>query len=873
MEKMGLNQIREEFLSFFESKGHLRRESFSLVPENDKSLLLINAGMAPLKPYFAGLETPPSNRMTTCQKCIRTADIENVGYTDRHGTFFEMMGNFSFGDYFKKEAIEWSWEFATEVLKLPAEKIWPSIYEDDDDAYDLWHKMIGVPEDRIVRLGKDDNFWEIGTGPCGPCSELYFDRGEEHGCGNPDCKPGCDCDRYVEFWNLVFTQFNKEEDGSYTNLPHPNIDTGLGLERIACIMQDTKSIFDVDTIQFILNQIVLLSGVEYEKSKSPADVSIRIITDHLRSMTFLIGDGVLPGNEGRNYVLRRLIRRAAMHGRKLGIEGSFLADLTGKVVDVSGKAYPELEKRRVMIHRIVNAEEQKFASTIDQGLKIIDEYIADMVVSDAKMLDGTKAFKLHDTYGFPIDLTSEILEEKGYLVDIDGFKTEMEAQKLRSRNEQEMEGAGWEKDSEEPSFSDETKFLGYETNEASAKILAMASNSGIIGFAGEGEKCEIILDQTPFYAESGGQVSDDGIIFNENGGVARVDSVKKVNKTFLHSALIKKGVFNVGEKVDAMITNPHRNMTAANHSATHLLHKALQEVLGEHVKQSGSYVDRNGLRFDFSHYRAMSADEIQQVEELVNDKIKHFLPVITQVMGIEEARKQSATALFNDKYDDTVRIVSIGDYSKEFCGGTHVANSGQIGAFKIMSESGIASGIRRIEAVTGQGILAHYINDEIVISDVSGAIKANKDLLVDRASTLMDENKALKKELDELKKAEMGKDIDSLVDDAQIINGTKLITKKFEDYDINDLRNLSDQIKASNKGIAMVFATVNGEKVSFLVSLTDDLVSNGMHAGKMIKEIAATAGGGGGGKADMAQAGAKDASKISAAFEKAAELI
>ncbi len=874
MEKIGLNTIRESFLSFFESKGHFRRESFSLVPEKDKSLLLINAGMAPLKPYFAGIETPPSKRMTTCQKCIRTGDIENVGYTDRHGTFFEMLGNFSFGDYFKKDAITWAWEFSTEVLNLPKEKLWATVYENDDEAYKLWNEMVGIPEERIVRLGKDDNFWEIGTGgPCGPCSELYFDRGEEHGCGSPDCKPGCECDRYVEYWNLVFTQFNKEEDGSYSDLPHPNIDTGLGLERIACIMQDTNSIFDVDTIQFILNKIVNVSGVEYNSSKSPTDVSIRIITDHLRSMTFMISDGVLPGNEGRDYVLRRLIRRAALHGRKLGIVGPFLAELTGAVIDVSGKAYPDLEKRRVMINRVVKAEEDKFAATIDQGMKIIDEYIEEMVSAGSKVLDGAKAFKLHDTYGFPIDLTGEILEEKGYSVDTEGFKSEMEEQKKRSRTEGEMEGAGWKKDKDDNLISGETEFLGYDTTSAEAHVISIIKDEVAVKTAVEGDKCNLILDRTPFYAESGGQCGDDGYIYNEDGCILQINDVKKVGKAFVHIATVKQGEIKVGDRVDAMVTNPHRNMTASNHSATHLLHKALQEVLGDHVKQAGSYVTKDSLRFDFSHYQAMTDEELLAVEDMVNDKIRHFLPVNTRVMDIEDAKKEGAMALFDDKYGDKVRIVSIGEFSMEFCGGTHVTNSGQIGAFKIISESGVASGVRRIEAVTGQAILNLYVQDENIINSVANILKAKRDLIVDRANNLVSENKTLKKEIDELKKAEMGKGLDSLIDEAKEINGIKLITKQFEDMQINDLRELSDQIKASNKGVAMVFAAINGGKVTFLVSLTDDLVEGGLHAGKMIKEIAAAAGGGGGGKADMAQAGAKDPSKVSDAFAKAEELI
>lgn len=874
MEKIGLNKLREDFLSFFESKGHFRRESFSLIPESDKSLLLINAGMAPLKPYFAGLKTPPSTKMTTCQKCIRTGDIENVGYTDRHGTFFEMLGNFSFGDYFKEDAIRWGWEFATEVLKMPEEKLWVTIYQDDEEAHDLWHDMIGLTEDKIVRLGKEDNFWEIGTGPCGPCSEIYFDRGEEHGCGSPDCKPGCECDRYVEFWNLVFTQFNREEDGTYTDLPHPNIDTGLGLERLACIMQETNSIFDIDTIQSVLNQVVNVSGVEYKGGKAPEDVSIRIITDHLRSMTFMISDGILPGNEGRDYVLRRLIRRAALHGRKLGIEGPFLSSLCGRVIDVSGSAYPALEKNRIMITKVVNAEEEKFAATIGQGMNIIDEYLAELAASGSRTLDGAKAFKLHDTYGFPIDLTKEILAENDFTVDEEGFAHEMKLQKERSRTEQEMEGAGWKEKAENFALQGETVFTGYDKLTDVSEIMSIHTTEfEEMNIAGEGDKCYFILDRTPFYAESGGQVGDNGYIYSENGGIAVVEDVKKFNSIFAHLVRIEKGQFRIGDKTDAMVNAPYRNMTAANHSATHMLQKALQEVLGDHVKQSGSYVDRYGLRFDFTHYQAMTDEEIAKTEEIVNDKIRHFIPVTTKVMNIEDAQKEGAMALFDDKYGDTVRVVAIGEFSREFCGGTHVSNAGEIGAFKITAESGVASGVRRIEAITGQNILAQYKENQKLIADVAAALKANKDVLTEKAAALAEENKALKKELQELKKAEMSKGADSLVSEAKDINGVKLVTKQFEDYSINDLRTLSDDIKASNKGVAMVFAAVSGGKVTFLVSLTDDLVESGMHAGKMIKEIAAAAGGGGGGKADMAQAGAKNPSKIADAFAKAEEIL
>lgn len=872
MEKLGLNKIRELFLSFYESKGHYRRQSFPLIPEKDKSLLLINSGMAPLKPYFSGLETPPSKRMTTCQKCIRTGDIENVGHTSRHGTFFEMLGSFSFGDYFKEQSLTWGWEFITQVLKMPTDKLWATVYENDDQAYDIWKDVIGMPEERIVRLGKDDNFWEIGTGPCGPCSEIYFDRGEKYGCGDPDCKPGCDCDRYVEFWNHVFTQFSKDDEGNYTDLTHPNIDTGMGIERLACIMQGVDSIFDVDTIQYILKEVVRVSGVEYKDGEAETDVSIRIITDHLRSMTFMIGDGITPGNEGREYVLRRLIRRAARHGRILGIEGQFLSKLCGKVIDVSAGAYPELEKRRIMIQKVVAAEEDRFAATIDQGMKIINGYIDELRQDGKTVLDGRKAFKLHDTYGFPIDLTREILEESGYAVDTEGFESAMAEQKDRSHVEQDMEGAGWDEASADFMTDEETVFTGYDTLVDHSVVKAILCDNKPVSSVKEGDNCVVVLDRTPFYAESGGQASDTGYIYNDNCKVEITD-VKKMNKVFTHKATILSGELRTGDTVEAMPLAVARNRTSANHTATHMLQKALQEVLGDHVKQSGSSVTKDGLRFDFNHFQAMTADEINRVEDTVNNKISHFIDVTTDVMSAEEAFETGAMALFGEKYGDTVRVVSIGDYSKELCGGTHVRNSGQIGAFKILSESGVASGVRRIEAVTGLGILEKYNEDEAIINDTAAAVKSKRDMLAEKSAALMDEVKALKKEIEELKKAEMNKGLDNLIDEAREINGRRLLTKQFDDYNINDLRALSDTIKAENKNVAMVFAAVSGGKVTFLVSLTDDLVQDGLHAGKMIKEIAAAAGGGGGGKADMAQAGAKDPGRVQDAFDKAAELL
>lgn len=872
MEKMGLNRIREEFLSYFAGKGHFRRESFSLIPENDKSLLLINAGMAPLKPYFAGLETPPGKRMTTCQKCIRTGDIDNVGHTDRHGTFFEMLGNFSFGDYFKKEAIQWSWDFSTNVLKLPAEKLWVTIYDGDEEARTLWRDMIGVPEEKIVALGKEDNFWEIGTGgPCGPCSEIYYDRGEEHGCGSPDCKPGCECDRYVEYWNLVFTQFNKEEDGTYTDLPHPNIDTGMGLERIACIMQDTSSIFDVDTIQYILKEVARVSGIKYQQGKVPTDVSMRIITDHLRSMTFMISDGILPGNEGREYVLRRLIRRAARHGRILGIEGSFLAALSEKVIDISGNAYPNLEKQRTFIRKVIGAEEEKFAATIDQGMKIIEDYIEEMKAAGDTVLDGEKAFKLHDTYGFPIDLTEEILEESGFTVDKEGFAAAMDEQKKRSQQQQEMEGAGWEEAAAEFVFEGETEFVGYDQVGCESTIKAILIDQEAQDSIGEGQEGILVLDRTPFYAEMGGQASDVGLIYNDDGN-ALVEHVGKLQNVFTHRIRMRQGTLRVGDSVYSGFYEVQRNRTAANHTATHLLHKALQEVLGEHVKQAGSSVTQDGLRFDFSHYQAMTREEIAKVEDIVNNKIAHFIDVTTEEMPLKEAFKQGVTGLFGEKYGDVVRVVSVGDYSRELCGGTHVKNSGQIGAFRILSESGVASGVRRIEAITGQGILEHYVESESLLGSLTDAMKANRETVMDKASSIIDEIRSLKKEIAAQKQEKMAGSVGTLIDQGKEIGGVRLICQRYDDFGVDDLRKIADSVRSKEKNVIMVFAAVHKGKVNFMVSVSDDLTDR-FHAGKMIKEIAKVAGGGGGGKANMAMAGARNADKVDEALAKAEEIL
>ena len=871
MEKLGLNEIRKLFRDFYVSKGHYASKSASLIPQDDKSLLIINSGMAPLKKYFAGAETPPSKRMTTCQKCIRTGDIDNVGITARHGTFFEMLGNFSFGDYFKKESLSWGLEFMTQCLKMPFDKIWATVYQDDDEAVEIW-KSLGMPEERIVRLGKEDNFWEIGLGPCGPCSELYFDRGPEYGCGKESCRPGCDCDRYLEFWNHVFTQFSKEEDGTYTPLEHPNIDTGMGLERMACIMQGVDSIFDIDTIRHILDGVVAKSGVEYKDGQAPSDISIRIITDHLRSITFMIADGIMPSNEGRGYVLRRLLRRAARHGRLLSIRGAFLAELSDKVIEVSGEAYPELVEKKDYIQKIISVEEDKFAATIDQGENIIAQYIEELKKDGKTVLDGEKAFKLYDTYGFPLELTEEILAENDMSADTQGFAEKMRCQKEQGRRcRKNTECEAW-KENKNLVDVPETEFTGYDTASDTARVLAIIDENGVLQEASAEQNVRIFLDKTPFYPEGGGQVADNGIMSTETGE-GYIFSVEKNDGIIAHCCEMTEGVIRVGDEVKCSVDAVKRNCTARNHTATHLLQKALREIIGAHVQQAGSSVNENMLRFDFSHFEAVTKEQLEKIQDRVNEKINEFLPVTCEEMSMENAKKSGAMALFGEKYKSTVRVVSAGQWSRELCGGIHVKNTGEIGAFKIISESGIASGVRRIEAVTGTGVLSESLKSDRILEAAAEVLKDNKSNLIERMIAAAEELKTLKKEREEMKKAAMGGEADSLIAGALCINGINLITREFDGYNINDLRSLSDDIKASEKNTCMVFATKNGEKVTFLVSLTDDVVERGYNAGKMIKDIAAAAGGGGGGKADMAQAGAKDASKIKDAFEVAKNLL
>lgn len=874
MEKLGLNEIRELFLSFYsEKKEHYRHESFSLVPPpGDKSLLIINSGMAPLKPYFAGTEVPPAKRMTTCQKCIRTGDIENVGYTARHGTFFEMLGSFSFGDYFKVESLKWGWEFITQVLKMPEDKIWATIYEDDDEAFEIWKNVIGLDPNKIVRLGKDDNFWEIGLGPCGPCSEIYFDRGEEYGCGSPDCKPGCDCDRYLEFWNHVFTQFSREEDGSYSNLEHKNIDTGMGLERLACIMQGVDSIFDIDTIRMVLNAVVEKAGVEYMDGKAKTDVSIRVITDHIRSVTFMISDGIMPSNEGRGYVLRRLLRRAARHGKILGIEGSFLAELSKKVIESSYTAYPELKEKEDYIFKILTIEEEKFAQTIDQGTSILAEYIDELKNAGETVLSGDKVFKLYDTFGFPIELTQEILEENGCTADVEGFNENMQHQKEQARAARKSDDdEGW-KEASAGADEDATVFTGYCNYSDTGVIKSIYKDKNSVESVACGDVARVVFDKTPFYAESGGQASDIGLV-KGNGFEAKVIEVTKNHNVFSHKIEVTSGEIKVGDEAKLTICDKNRNATARNHTATHLLHKALKEVLGDHVAQAGSSVTADGLRFDFSHFEAISAEDLKKIEAIVNEKILEFIPVSTEEKSMKDAVDAGATALFGEKYGETVRVVSVGDFSMELCGGTHVANSGQIGSFKILSESGVAAGVRRIEAITGSGVLTKANEEEAVIKEASDILKTNTSALLQKISNMSEELKALKKELDEIKKADMGNVASDMLANAEVINGVKLLMKSFDGADINDLRAISDDVKKKAKDVILVLAAVNEGKVTFMVSVGDDLLEKGYHAGNMIKKIAAAAGGGGGGKADMAQAGAKDPTKVQDAFDVAKTLI
>lgn len=874
MQKMGLNEIRSKFLNFFESKGHYAAKSASLVPHNDKSLLLINSGMAPLKNYFAGVEVPPSKRMTTCQKCIRTGDIENVGKTARHGTFFEMLGNFSFGDYFKRESIRWGWEFVTEHLNIPEDRLWVTVYEEDDDAFNIWSKEMNFPTERIVRLGKDDNFWEIGTGPCGPCSEIYFDRGESFGCDNPNCKPGCDCDRYLEFWNHVFTQFDRDEEGNYGQLEHKNIDTGMGLERMACIMQDVDNIFEVDTIRHIISSIEKVANVEYGKN-AKTDVSIRIITDHIRAVSFLVADGVLPSNEGRGYVLRRLLRRAARHGKLLGIKENFLYKLVDEVIKVSGEAYPELVEKESYIKKVIRIEEEKFNETIDQGSEILASYIEDLKKNNLKTLSGENAFKLYDTYGFPIDLTKEILEEVGLDLDEEAFNDEMNKQRERARSARgNMEGESWKEDPlSKLDESAASSFEGYNDLSLVGKVNAIVINDEIVESAKEGDKIAIVLNQTTFYPEGGGQAGDCGILSNDSVTIEITDTRKGANNTIKHIGFVKSGEVKVNDELITLVNKDVRMASARNHTATHLLHKVLKEVLGEHVNQAGSLVNAERLRFDVTHFEAISKDELRLIEEKVNDAILASLEINCENMGINEAKEKGATALFGEKYGMEVRVVSMGDFSIELCGGTHLKNTSQVGMFKILSEGGVAAGVRRIEAITGKAVYEYLKERDTVIADVCTTLKAKEDNLTQRATQLVEENKSLAKYLHEIKAKMSLQSADSILDSKIEINGVNLVTAKFEDMDMNTLRETADTLRDKLGSGVVVMANIADNKVNFIVTATKDVLEKGIHSGNIVREVAQIAGGKGGGRPNMAQAGANDVTKVEEALNYAGEVI
>ncbi|WP_289291147.1 alanine--tRNA ligase [Sporofaciens musculi] len=874
MQKYGVNELRRMFLDFFESKEHLKMKSFSLVPHNDKSLLLINSGMAPLKPYFTGQEIPPKRRVATCQKCIRTGDIENVGKTARHGTFFEMLGNFSFGDYFKREAIHWTWEFLTEVVGLDPDRLYPSVYLEDDEAWEIWNKEIGIAPERIFRFGKEDNFWEHGAGPCGPCSEVYYDRGEAYGCGKADCRVGCDCDRYMEIWNNVFTQFDNDGNNHYTELEQKNIDTGMGLERLACIVQDVDSMFDIDTIKALRTHVCELAGVEYGKD-ADTDVSIRVITDHIRSVTFMISDGIMPSNEGRGYVLRRLLRRACRHGRILNIQGEFLVKLAQTVIEGSRDGYPELEEKKEIIFKMVAKEEEQFSKTIDQGLSILADMVKEMASKGVKTLKGQSAFKLYDTYGFPLDLTREILEEKGMSVDEEGFQKAMDLQRETARGARAVTnymGADVTVyESIDPAIT--TEFVGYDKLTCDSKVTVLTTDTEIADALLEGERGTIFVEQTPFYATSGGQEADRGTITTGDGEFKVEDVVKLLGGKFGHIGHVTRGMIKAGDTVTLKVDPKNRSLSANNHSATHLLHKALRMVLGNHVEQAGSSVNADRLRFDFTHFSALTPEELGRVEEIVNEQIRKSLTVKAENMPIEEARKTGAAALFGEKYGDIVRVVSMGDFSIEFCGGTHVGNTGAILAFKILFETGVAAGVRRIEALTAKGLMDYYHELENKLLEAAKLIKARPDNLAEKVSHLLSENKALHSELESLKSKlakDAAKDILSQVTD---VKGVKLLAAKVEGVDLNGLRDLGDQLKEKmGEGVILLASAAEG-KVSLMAMATKEAMDRGAHAGNLIKAAAALVGGGGGGRPNMAQAGGKNPEGISDALAKAAELL
>lgn len=874
MKYYGLNELRKMYLDFFVSKDHLKLDSFSLVPQNDKSLLLINAGMAPLKPYFTGQETPPSKRVTTCQKCIRTGDIENVGKTSRHGTFFEMLGNFSFGDYFKEEAIIWAWEFFTEVLEIPMELLHVSVYEEDDEAERLWLEKTKIKKDHIVRMGKEDNFWEHGSGPCGPCSEIYIDRGEKFGCGSPDCKVGCDCDRYVEVWNLVFTQFDKTEDGKYLDLPNPNIDTGMGLERLAVMMQGVDSIFDVDTIKAIRDAVCDISNTIYNKDYKK-DISIRLITDHIRSVTFMTSDGILPSNEGRGYVLRRLIRRAARHGRLLGIEGKFLSKLAEIVIENSKDSYSELAEKQEYILKIVSVEEERFNETIDTGLEILKNYIDEMKESNNITLSGDKAFKLYDTYGFPLDLTLEILEESGFNVDEAAFNKEMNMQRERARAAREETNYMGAKETVYNKLDTNmaNSFVGYNTLKSQSNILAITNDKDIINSANKEERISVFVEATPFYATSGGQANDIGVIFSDDGKMVVEDVIKVGNNKIAHIGKVVSGSIKIGDTVTLEVNGKHRHAIVKNHSTTHLLQKALKSVLGNHVEQAGSNVNADRLRFDFTHFSAMTKEEIKLVEKEVNEKILEALDINIREMSIDEAKKLGAIALFGEKYGKTVRVISMGDYSHELCGGIHLKNTLEASTFKIISETGIAAGVRRIEALTSEAAINYYKEQENIIEELSSRIKAEPSALIQKVDHLLLEMKKLQSENEKLKAKAASGFIDELLNDVIKIKDIDLLSSHVKDIDMNSLRDMGDRFKQKlNNGVIVLASEINNQ-VHLIIMASDEAVKKGVHAGKMISQVAKIVGGGGGGRPNIAQAGGKNPENIKEALNKAKEIL
>ena len=875
----GVNELRKMYLDFFESKGHLVMNSFSLIPHNDKSLLLINAGMAPLKPYFTGQEIPPRRRVTTCQKCIRTGDIDNVGKTARHLTFFEMLGNFSFGDYFKHEAIAWSWEFLTKVLGLEEDRLYPSIYGEDDEAFDIWTKEIGVPAERITRFYRDengecDNFWEHGAGPCGPCSEIYYDRGEKYGCGSPDCKVGCDCDRFMEVWNNVFTQFDGDGHGNYTELENKNIDTGMGLERLAVVMQDVDSVFDVDTMKAIRDKVCEMSGKTYE-TDALDDVSIRLITDHIRSSTFMVSDGIMPTNEGRGYVLRRLIRRAARHGRMLGIDGLFLAKLSETVINESKDGYPELEEKKDFIFKVLTQEEEKFNKTIDQGLAILADMQKTMEEKGEKVLSGEDAFKLYDTYGFPVDLTEEILEEKGFSIDHDGFQAAMEVQRNMARKARKVTNyMGADEtvyDSIDPAVTSE--FVGYKNNTCTSEVTVLTTETELTEALTDGEIGTVFVKETPFYATMGGQNADTGVIRTAEGEFKVEDTIHLSGGKIGHIGRVTKGMIKVGDQAELSIDTDRRQAIAKNHSATHLLQKALREVLGSHVEQKGSDVNPDRLRFDFSHFSAMTPEELAQTEAIVNQKIAENLEVVTSIMSLDEAKKTGAMALFGEKYGEEVRVVKMGDFSTELCGGTHVANTGAIGAFKIVSETGVAAGVRRIEALTSQAVFNYYDQLEEMLQAAAKALKTTPANVLEKIEHLQAEVKALASENESLKSKAAQEAMGNVMDQAVEVNGVTLLAVSVDDVDMNGLRDLGDQLKGKIGEGVVLLASAHEGKVSLVAMATDEAMKKGAHAGNLIKAVAAKVGGGGGGRPNMAQAGGKNPAGIPEALEAAKEAL